>query len=380
MTDWQTRLIELKGQNNKWESIAQTLNAEYGTDFTWQSVRGWYRRHHKKSITPKAIMDLSRMDSTKWELKSYRQKLGDSSILVKPIEKGLSLEEIDKHFELLDRYYTPMLILPEKQNGSLIAEVNIADLHMGRLCWRGDTGGNFDFKIARNIYEHIISDIYHELKHYDLEYIAFPVGNDLVNSDTPNKTTTAGTPQDTDLRWQKLIDVVTEMMITGIDALKEIAPLKAFYVASNHDKVTTYGIVNAIQCWYRNDPRVQVDKSPIARKYMDHGCTLVGYSHGSEEKPMNGTKYTPSRLAALMPIEAREQWGKAKFYEIHAAHLHTEKAVDEINGVLFRRVSSPTAPDTWTFESGFIGNVRKAQTFLYDKQRGMNHIINTTAI
>jgi len=78
-----------------------------------------------------------------------------------------------------------------------------------------------------------------------------------------------------------------------------------------------------------------------------------------------------------MPIEAKKLWGQAQFYEMHAAHLHSEQMIQEINGVIVRRISSPTALDTYHTTYGYMGAVRKAQTFVYDKERGLMHIINT---
>lgn len=343
-----------------------------------------------EEMTPDYLIEAHGLKPSAWEVVSYKNNFWNSQIkgghkqisyqskiTVKPKAKGLDLAEIDKHFLKLDRTYKPGEILPATQTGNLIAEVNISDLHLGRLCWWGDTGNNYDYKIARDIFNRIISNVCHELKGKPIEYITFPIGNDLVNSDTPDKTTTAGTPQDTDVRWQKLIDVLLEMEINAIDMLKKIAPVKAFYVSSNHDETTTYAIVTALKAWYRDDPRVTIDKSPMQRKYFLYGVTLVGYSHGSNEKPQKGTKDKPSGLAALVPVEARTLWAQAKYVEVHAAHFHTEQVCEEINGVIVRRISSPTAPDTWTYESGYIGAVRKAQTFLYDKERGLMQIINT---
>lgn len=343
-----------------------------------------------QEMTPEVMLEAHGLDKNRWQIISYRNNywhsqvrggkrlvMYQSKITVKPIDKPFNIEAISKHFEELDRKYKPPLILPEKQEGNLIASVEIADLHIGKLCWHGDTGNNYDYKIARNIYHQIICDVYHELKGKPIEYIFFPVGNDLVNSDTPDKTTTAGTPQDTDVRWQKLIDVTTEMVINGIEILKQIAPVKVSYIASNHDEVTTYGIVNTLGAWFRQDPRVEVDKSPISRKYFLFGKTLVCYAHGNTEKPLDGTKNKLSKMAALMPVEAKQLWAQADYAEIHAAHFHSERSTDEVNGIITRRISSPTAADTWTFKSGYIGAVRKAQTFLYDKEIGLIQIINT---
>lgn len=343
-----------------------------------------------QNMTPEFLLAAHGLDVSRWEVVSYKNNFWNSQLkggylqisyqsklTARPKSQSLDLAEIDKHFDLLDRHYAPPVILPERKSGPLIAEVNIADLHLGRLSWYGDTGENYDHKIARDIYLQCISDICHDLKGRDIEYISFPLGNDLLNSDTPDKTTTAGTPQDTDIRWQKMTNVAIDMVIDGFEMLKTVAPIQAFYVASNHDEVSTYGIVNTVKAWYRNDPSVTVDRDAISRKYRLYGNTLVGYSHGNNEKSSEGNKNRIGKLAANIPVEAPQMWAQSKYREFHAAHFHSEHAIEEVNGVIVRRISSPTAPDTWTFRSGYVGAVRKAQTFIYDKERGLMQIINT---
>jgi len=341
-------------------------------------------------MTPDFILEAHGLDKSKWEVVSYKNNMWNtqvkggakqisyqSKLTAKPKVGGFDLKAIDRHFAELERKFKTPVILPARQEGELIVEINISDLHFGRLCWWGDTGNNYDYKISRDIFKKIISDIYHELKGKSIEYISFPIGNDLINSDTPDKTTTAGTPMDTDIRWQKLTDAATDMVIWAIELLKDIAPVRAFYVKSNHDEVTTYGIVSTVNAWFRNDERVDVDKTPIGRKYRLYGNTLVGYSHGNTEKPLRGNKDNPCRLAALMPVEAPLMWAQSKFHEFHAAHFHSEQTTLEMNGVIVKRISSPTADDTWTFENGYVGSVRKAQTFIFDKERGLVQTINT---
>jgi hypothetical protein len=104
------------------------------------------------------------------------------------------------------------------------------------------------------------------------------------------------------------------------------------------------------------------------------------FTHGNKEGRESKSKEKASRLASVMPNESREMWSKARYHEVHAAHLHSEQATEEINGVIVRRISSPTATDTYHYESGYVGAVRKAQTFIYDKERGLKQVINTPVI
>lgn len=341
-----------------------------------------------KHLTPKETLELHGFKPELWEIVSctnnfwnsqltggIKQISYQSKLTVKPIKQGITFEEIDRHFKKLDREYKIPAIVPIVCNGSMMAEVNVADLHAGKLAWHGDTPENYDYKIAKEVFYQIINEAYHELKDKPIEYITFVWSNDFFNSDTIDQTTTAGTRQDTDVRWQKLFNVGVEMLVSAVDTLSQIAPVKTFYTPSNHDEVNGYHALKYLEAWFRKDPNVVVDTDAYPRKYQLYGNTLIGYTHGDKEQS-RGTKEKASRLASLMPIEASELWSKSRFREFHAAHLHSEQMIEEINGVIVRRMSSPTAADTYHTTYGYLGAVRKAQTFIYDKKRGLKQIIN----
>lgn len=338
-------------------------------------------------MTPEFMLEAHGLKVSDWEVVSYKNNFWNSQLkggflqisyqskLTAKPRRGLDLSEIDAHFATLDRqHFIPPIAKP--RTGNLMAEVNIADLHLGKLCWHGDTPENYDHKIAKDMYYSIIAEIVAELKGKPIEYITFVWANDFFNADTIQNTTTGLTPQDCDVRWQKMYNVGVEMLVRGIDMLSEVAPVKTFYTPSNHDEVNGYHALKYTEAWFRKDPNVEVDISAQPRKYQLYGNTLIGYCHGSKESD-KGTKEKASRLASLMPIETPQLWAQAKFREFHTAHLHSEHALQEINGVLVRRISSPTAADTYHSSNGYLGAVRKAQTFLYDKERGNILTINT---
>ena len=62
-------------------------------------------------------------------------------------------------------------------------EVNIFDLHFGKLCWNGETGEDYDTKIASKRFHNAIDDIVGKAIFHDVDKIVFPVGNDFFNSD-----------------------------------------------------------------------------------------------------------------------------------------------------------------------------------------------------
>lgn len=340
-------------------------------------------------ITPELILKAHGLKPSAWEVISYRNNywhsqvkggkrlvMYQSRLTAKPIARGIDLEEIARHYAEMDRkYQTPQIILPKRES-NLMAEVNVADLHLGKLCWHGDTGGNYDIKIAQKIFRDIIGEIADELARIKPERILFPWTNDFFNSDTIDKTTTAGTPQDVDARWQKLYNTGLDLLVEATDIFSSIAPVKEFYTASNHDEMVSYHAIKYLAAWFRGNPRVAIDTDAMPRKYILYGNTLIGFGHGDKEES-KGTKERASRLASLMPIEVPELWGKSIFREFHAAHLHSEQMIQEINGVIVRRVSAPTAADTYHVQHGYLGAVRKVQTFIWDRERGLSRTINT---
>lgn len=339
-------------------------------------------------MTPEFILSAHGMDTSRWEVVSYKNNLWNtqvsggskqisyqSKLTARPKTSGVDLASVLKHFEALDRKGVAPCALV-RHEGSMLAVVDIADLHLGKLCWHGDTLENFDHKIAQDVFYAGIGEIADSLKSMPIERILFVWANDFFNSDNEQKTTTAGTPQDTDIRAKKMFNIGCEMLVRAIETFKLIADVKTFYTPSNHDEETSYHALGYLNAWFRNDPNVTVDMDAYPRKYEAYGSTLLGFCHGDKESDKGG-KEKASRLASLMPIEAPELWGKSTFREFHTAHLHSEHATQEINGVIVRRVSSPTATDDYHTTYGYMGTVRKIQTFVYDKRRGLMHVINT---
>lgn len=295
--------------------------------------------------------------------------LYSSRISVRPRTESISLEELMKELnEFSKRYKSPIHKPSNYQKNGKMLEVNIADLHVGKLAWAGETGENYDTKIASQRFMEIINDIITRTKDYKFEKILFVWSNDFFHYDTIDVTTTAGTRQDSDVRWPKLFVLGYELLIQGIDLLSQLAPVETFYLASNHDKMTSFYANCVLHAWYHKNPNISVDTDPQGRKYIEFGNCLIGFGHGDNEK---------KRIGKLMPIDAREAWGRTKYHEFHAAHIHSEKAVEEENGIIVRYISSPTSTDAWHYDSGYIGAVKKAQSFIWDRKKGLTDILHS---
>ena len=329
-----------------------------------------------EELTPAKAMQAHGMDPTLWEVLSLKsnfyqqQKKGgtilnlyQSKISVKPT-KDISFDAIKEKFNELQTTFKPLKDRPIRRNGKFLYEINIADLHLGKFGDVDETGEVLNSDVIMRRFYDVINAEYNRIKLLgdDVEKILFVWTNDFFNSDGIAATTTGGTPQDTDMKWQTLFNTGVEMLITAIDKLSELAPVKTFYIASNHSRQTDYYAMCTLKAWFRNYPNVEIDTNCSPRYYERFGNVLLGFAHSYYEKKTN--------LPYLMSVECAEDWGKTTYREFHLAHIHTEQ-VEEKGGVIFRWLPTITGTDSWTKECGFVGSVKRSYSFVYDKELGL---------
>lgn len=333
-----------------------------------------------EKITPEIVMKAHNLKPTEWEVVSFKSNcwqaqapgnekmaLWQSKLTVKPKQKeAVSLDYAGKYFKKLALKYQPKYLEPvHHEFNGLMREVNVSDLHYGKLAWTGESGENYDYKIAKKRFDTIIDKECARLEKQPVEKILFAWTNDFFNSDTPENTTTAGTQQDTDLRWQKMFNTGTEAIISAIDRLQQYAPVKTFYTASNHSRQMEYYATKFLEAWFRNNPRVEIDADGKARHYELYGKNMIGFTHSSYEKP--------ARLPFLMSVEEPKMWASSTHREMHLAHIHSEK-VEEKGGVVYRWLPSVTGADGWHYDSGYVGARKCSYSFLWDKTNGLQEI------
>lgn len=262
--------------------------------------------------------------------------------------------------------YVPVVV-----DGENIAILSIADLHLGKLAWHKECGANYDYKICRERYFYIINSAITYLKGvHNLEKVIFFWSQDFFHYDSLRIETTAGTPQDTDVRWQKLYQEGCKMLVDGIELLKNELniPIQTFYTRSNHDTQVSFYALQYLYAWFNQDEDVVIDTNPIGRKYVEYGVNLMGFGHGDEEK---------KRIHLLMQNEQREAWGRTVSHEFFLGHFHKQMVNDE-GGVVARYLASPTESDAWHYNSGYLGAMKQAQVFIRNKYEGPTdeHTIN----
>lgn len=250
-----------------------------------------------------------------------------------------------------------------KENG-LLAELNLADFHIGKLCWGEETGNNYDIKTAIKIFRDAIDYKIFQLKKYPIERILFPVGNDFFQVDNLQNTTTAGTQQDVDSRYGKMFREGTKLIIETIERLQKIAPVDVMVTAGNHDKMSIFFLGEILEIYYQNNPNVSVDTSLLPRKYYKFGKNLLGFTHGNDIKLVD--------LPMIMAVESPKWWGETKYRFVKCGHFHHQKMIlNEVSGIIVEIMPSLSGCDAWHKGRGYTGNIRSAVTAIYDKEMGL---------
>jgi hypothetical protein len=313
-----------------------------------------------KAEVDTAVWNVDRFVVNSWESAA---KQSDGTITKTPLwqvklwlsrKKGMSREEFIRDM-IAELCVKPNRTREKWRTGGVLAEPSIMDHHFGKLSWAPETGDNYDLRIARDRYDLAGRFLLQSVKDQDAQRILIPLGNDFYHVDTGNNTTTAGTPQDCDGRWQKAFSTGLGCCRRLIDDAAEIAPVDVVIVPGNHDRDRAFTLGVVLSALYESNDRVRVDNAPTAKKRYRWGETLIGFVHGDK---MNRKRFE------LLPNEMAHHWpddfAATSWREWHLGHLHSEsedvwrfRSSETIGDVIVRRLPSLSGTDRWHFENGY---------------------------
>lgn len=320
-----------------------------------------------------SIWEVTRFICNKWEVGTRPSQGGDPAIILplfqvkaflrkkqNVIDAKKEIEELRAKSLIVRRVPAPSF--KSNQSGNLL-EIGLPDHHFGQLSWGEETGaGNYDVKIAKDIFNRAFYALLDRVKEHRFERILFVLGNDLLNSDNLENQTTFGTTQTTDGRYQKTFSTVRDLTIDGIETLRSIAPVKVLMVPGNHDRLSVWHLGDSLECWFHGYKDVEIDNKPLYRKYFRFGNVMLMFTHGD--------KSARTGLPLLMATEQSEMFGQTKYREIHTGHTHRSE-MKETNGVRVRVLPSLCHPDDWHYDNGFVGNIRSAEAYVWNKDEGL---------
>lgn len=277
---------------------------------------------------------------------------------------SLTTNELNPFISLINKaqenYQRPTFVLSQHKETALV--ISPFDLHYGKYAWFGETNDTYNRDIARKRLIESTNKLLSDAKIYNPEKIIVPIGSDFFHIDKPEKTTTAGTPQDTDGTYVQIMVEGNMLMVDFIELLRQVAPVELYLAAGNHDYNSSIMLQQYLSAYYKDTADVTVFNMQTNRQYSLYGETLLGFTHGDTAKIKD--------LPMLMANEAKEIWSKAKNKAFFVGHLHSEKIVD-VSGVKIYQMPSLSGSDRWHHNNGYIGSVKGMAAYVVDKTEGI---------
>lgn len=237
----------------------------------------------------------------------------------------------------------------------------LADLHLALYAWRGEAATNWDLKIATDRYRETMAQVAACSPPSGTAVVLG--GGDYLHANTNDFRTNSGNVLDGDGRTDKVIDEAVKLAVFQVDlTLERHQSVIVRFLKGNHDEYASIAIVYALAAYYRNEPRVFVDKDPQPFWWFRFGKVLLGAAHGDKVKV--------AEMPLIMANRVPKDWGDTVHRFIHMFHIHHKtQHVFEGGGVIAESHQSPVAQDAYHFGKGYLSG-RSMQSITYHRERG----------
>ena len=286
------------------------------------------------------------------------------SIQFKPNkENGPTFEQMleDHISEVKNHTFSYEKIIRNNDPDGCLLVIDPADVHIGKLASSFETGEDYNSQIAVQRVKSGVEGILQKASGFTIDKIVFVAGNDILHIDTPKRTTTSGTPQDTDGMWYDNFLIAKKLYIDVLDTLLQVADVHFMYNPSNHDYQSGFFLADSISSWYSKCKNITFDTSIAHRKYYRYHNNLIGTTHGDGAKPQD--------LPLLMAQEAGDDWSNAKNRYVYIHHIHHKMSKDFI-GVTVEALRSPSGTDGWHHRKGYQHAPKAVEGFIHSKSHG----------
>ena len=247
-----------------------------------------------------------------------------------------------------------------KSEDTHLLVIDIADLHIGKLATAFETGEDYNCQIAVKRAKDGLQGILNKAKGFNIDKVLFVAGNDILHTDNTRRTTTGGTPQDTDGMWYDNFIMAKNLYIELLEKLLSFAEVEVVYNPSNHDLTHGFFLMQLIEAHFANST-INFNVNLLHRKAFKYGNNLIGTTHGDGAKIEN----LPLLLATEFPV----LWSETKHRYIYSHHVHHKISKDMI-GVTFETLRSPSGSDSWHHKNGYTGVPKAVEGYIHHKEFG----------
>jgi len=375
---WKDYKEEIKahfGQGGEMNSLLESFAGQMGLTLTKGSKDGLRKYVHRLKLnnSPSVIgqtLKANNMGDKDWNIAWIKDE--KISLLVRNPKNAVgtkSLEDIRNEFKEDLKKYAPKFkkFSRKKMDKRHLLMIDIADLHIGKLATTTGSGDTYNVKIAKQRAFEGVQGLLSKVQGVNIDQIIFVIGNDVLHTDTMQRTTTNGTSQDTDGMWYDNFLIAREVYTTIVESLLTIADVHIPHNPSNHDFMSGFMLADTIYSWFRNHSNVTFDITNQHRKYFKYGNSLIGTSHG------DGAKL--DKLPLLMAEEAKQDWADTCYryiylHHLHSKHLYKFKAAEDFIGVTVEYLRSPSGTDAWHHKAGYQHAKKAIEGFLHSYESG----------
>lgn len=275
----------------------------------------------------------------------------------------VSYEQIrDELIEEMQSYSPsyPTIERRKVKDGHLLV-IDPADIHIGKLARAFETGEEYNSQIAVTRCKEGVQGILDKAFGFNIDKILFVAGNDVLHIDSPRRTTTSGTPQDTDGMWYDNFKMAKDLYIELLEIMIAVADTHFVFNPSNHDYTNGFFLADTISTWFRRCENITFDCSITHRKYYRYHNNLIGTTHGDGAKKND--------LPLLMAHEAAEDWARARHRYIYTHHEHHKNSKDHMS-VCVETLRSPSGADSWHHRNGYQHSPKAVEGFIHHPDHG----------
>jgi hypothetical protein len=241
------------------------------------------------------------------------------------------------------RGLSPIVPEPAHALSDLMAIYPMGDPHFGMKAWVEETGASFDLDIAERLLFAAVDRLVETSPPAALALI-LNLG-DFFHADNQDNRTGSGHQLDVDTRWQKVMQVGLRVMIRVIiRALEKHETVMVRNVKGNHDNHSSFALSLALDAYFSNNPRVQVQLSPRGFWYHRFGKVLIGATHGDTCKLAD--------LPGIMAADEPQAWGLTAHRYFYFGHVHHDQ-VKEFPGMKAESFRTLAAADAWHAAAGY---------------------------
>ena len=270
--------------------------------------------------------------------------------------ENMTSDLIDELKNFAPRYPT---IKRNKSKDNHLLIIDPADIHIGKLCTAYETGEDYNENIAVKRVLDGVKGLLDKSNGFNVDKILFIAGNDILHTDTPNKTT-KGTQLEQDGTWYNNFLTAKKLYVDIIEMLLQVADVEMVFNPSNHDYQSGFFLAQTIEAHFNNCKNVTFDVSIAHRKYSIYGNSLIMTTHGDGAKQID--------LGALMSVEAKEHWASSDYRYAYTHHVHHKSSKDYIN-ISVETLRSPSPADSWHCTKGYI-SMEAVEAFVHSKEHG----------